>query len=548
MDKRLKDPIYGYIDIPENFIKQIIDTSVFQRLRRVLQTSYAPLYSSAIHNRFVHSIGVFYLGRIVAEQLKNELRIKQLLSEEECEQYAYIYEVACLLHDVGHAPFSHTGENFYKNEEYKSTQLHEMLANEVGTDSFVKDIPVLESEAAAPHELMSCIVGLREFGELLGDQSSREFFSRCITGYRYKDKNKENDIRNCFIMMLNSKVIDVDRLDYLIRDAYITGFETVNLDYVRLLRALTIVYDKEEYKVAYKKDALSIIENVVYAHDAEKKWIQNHPVVLYECYIIQHIISRLNEQLNDGENKLFSPKALSREGITLKEQVHVSLLCDDDVVYLFKNKFSDEISEEFFSREKRRHPVWKSEAEYNAYLNALVSDGQLKETFQDCLKSFIGGNQKDVQRPLVINRELVEELRKEVEKRQKDAEKALAETKDRISKQSIKQQLLGEKNRLSLCEYLVNYATEHDLPDDFVIIKANMFNSTFSKDEVTKVLIVFEQGEEQVIKPIAEVCKTLQAEGTKEEFYYLYYRRSDDNFIREKLDFCENLYFAANSR
>ena len=61
-----------------------------------------------------------------------------------------------------------------------------------------------------------------------------------------------------------------------------------------------------------QKNALSIIENVVYAHDAEKKWIQQHPVVLYEAYIIKHIIRRLYEELNTAESNLFSEEALSQ--------------------------------------------------------------------------------------------------------------------------------------------------------------------------------------------------------------------------------------------
>lgn len=56
-DKRFKDPIYGYIEIDEGLITKVIDTPAFQRLRDVIQTSYAPLYSSAVHNRFVHSLG-----------------------------------------------------------------------------------------------------------------------------------------------------------------------------------------------------------------------------------------------------------------------------------------------------------------------------------------------------------------------------------------------------------------------------------------------------------------------------------------------------------
>ena len=66
MDKKIKDPIYGYVKIPVEYMEEIIDKAELQRLRRILQTSYSPLYSSAIHNRFVHSIGVFHLGSMAA--------------------------------------------------------------------------------------------------------------------------------------------------------------------------------------------------------------------------------------------------------------------------------------------------------------------------------------------------------------------------------------------------------------------------------------------------------------------------------------------------
>ena len=77
--------------------------------------------------------------------------------------------------------------------------------------------------------------------------------------------------------MLNSKVIDVDRLDYLIRDAFVSGFHSVNIDYERLLSNLTIIEnDNKCYELGYKKNAVSVIENVVYSHDSERKWIQTH--------------------------------------------------------------------------------------------------------------------------------------------------------------------------------------------------------------------------------------------------------------------------------
>ncbi len=543
MDKRLKDPIYGYIEIPVEYMTNVIDTAVFQRLRRILQTSYAPLYSSAVHNRFVHSIGVFHLGRIVVKQLKKEILEKGFLPQEKVSNYSQIYQLACLLHDVGHAPFSHTGEGFYKTATYSSGELHRELLELVGSKDLKKDIPIEESRAAAPHEIMSCIVGIKEFGSLLQDCASREFFARCITGYRYLEENKENDIKNCFISMLNSKVIDVDRLDYLIRDAYITGFETVNIDYVRLLGALTIVCHDGRYQIAYRKDALSIIENVVYAHDAEKKWIQNHPVVLYESYLIQHIVKHLSENLDEEKKKLFSMEALSREGVEFKNGIKVSLLCDDDIIYLFKNVFQDETSMEYFERENRRHPVWKSEAEYNAFINEMSKSGIIKERILGCLKSFVGGNQEDMQAPVIINEKLVHKLEEEL----KISENMFATTEDKMSKKSIKEQQKGTRSKLNLCKYLVEYAKQNNFKDDFIIIKANMFNSNFSKDEITKMLIVFSQEDEEIVKTLSDVCKTLKAESIDEEFYYLYYRENDGNKIEAKEEFCHDLYYAVVS-
>lgn len=74
--KRLKDPIYGYINIPGRYSRDIVDTDVFQRLRRIVQTSYAPLYASSVHNRFVHSLGVYHLGEIAANTIVAQVKIK----------------------------------------------------------------------------------------------------------------------------------------------------------------------------------------------------------------------------------------------------------------------------------------------------------------------------------------------------------------------------------------------------------------------------------------------------------------------------------------
>lgn len=89
--KRLKDPIYGYVNIPVQYMTDIIDTACFQRLRRIIQTSYSPLYSSAVHNRFVHSIGVYHLGEIAAGQLTQEIVGKFSIEPSQAEKWKQIF-------------------------------------------------------------------------------------------------------------------------------------------------------------------------------------------------------------------------------------------------------------------------------------------------------------------------------------------------------------------------------------------------------------------------------------------------------------------------
>lgn len=130
--KKFRDPVYGYIEIEENIVHDIIDTATFQRLRNIRQTSYAPLYPSSLHNRFVHSLGVYYLGGLAFEAIERSLKFNaekekkvlgnlQGLFHNDFSRYKALFKLACLLHDVGHAPFSHTGEEFYLNSKCQAT-------------------------------------------------------------------------------------------------------------------------------------------------------------------------------------------------------------------------------------------------------------------------------------------------------------------------------------------------------------------------------------------------------------------------------------------
>lgn len=534
--KRIKDPIYGYIQIPVKYMTDIVDTAAFQRLRRILQTSYSPLYSSAVHNRFVHSMGVYYLGELAVKQLINEISKKTSLSFD-LSATGEIFKLACLLHDVGHAPFSHTGEKFYLGDGHDFSQLHNKLAKVIGSPDFEADIPGDKSQAAASHEIISAIVGLSEYESFFTDTEDKEFFARCITGYQYSNiKSEVNNLKNCFISMLNSKVIDVDKLDYLIRDAYITGFDTVNIDYERLLTAITVAKDGGRYKIAYEKNAVSVIENVIYAHDAERKWIQTHPVVLYETYILQHAMSHLKVKMDGNGKNLFSLEALSIAGQQFDNGICISLLCDDDIIFLMKNMFNTELSQEYFERRQRRHPVWKSEAEYKVFLLNLAKGGTLLDEFEKAMSVTANYLVRSTD-AWVIDDDLIKKLEEERERIYKED----------MDQETRKVQLEDKERILKVMHALQSYADDRQMKCNFVVLMASQFGSGFGKADFTETNVVFQTKEGEKTAKFSDIVSSLKAkEKQRENFFYLFYKRDPDADTEEididNQEICKRLF------
>lgn len=146
--KQFKDPVYGYVEVKSSYIP-IINSAEFQRLRNIRQTGYASLYPSALHNRFVHSLGVFHLGKKainylwsnIEEQLKNN--ITDSCDWHEIEE---TFVLSCLLHDIGHSPFSHTGEDFYNASTIFEKEFHDLIQS----SSFDNDMA--DKGTGKPHE------------------------------------------------------------------------------------------------------------------------------------------------------------------------------------------------------------------------------------------------------------------------------------------------------------------------------------------------------------------------------------------------------------
>ncbi len=512
-NKRFKDPIYGYIEIDASLIMQVVDTAEFQRLRDVIQTSYSPLYSSAVHNRFAHSIGVYYLGKMAAEAFHESIRAKSLQVPENISQYIEVFELACLLHDVGHAPFSHTGEQFYlyKGERVR---LHKTLIQLTGDAQLEKEISD-NAYKAAPHELVSAIVSLNIFCDALPD-AMKSFFVRCITGYKFTQSvDMDRSCMNCLIELLNSKIIDVDKMDYLIRDSYMSGFDTVTIDYVRLLQSICVEEEYGRYKICFDKAAVSVIENVVYAHDAERKWIQNHPSVLYEAYLIENIMQQLIERMLKKEN--LTTEFLLTEGVEIERLGKVRLMGDSDVFYLMKNLNNDIFVEEYYSRKLRKHPMWKTEAEFQAVFQGEESRLVVIEQEFAELKKYLS----TLGLPFIINRQALEAGQAEIRRIEKKIENEMGEELERL-----RATLNTNQSHIAWIKIFERFAicNEDKLDFDFLILYANQFNSGFRKQEFGNIEIIFPE----LKRPckFREVSNVLTAEKSKgERFFFIYYNR-----------------------
>jgi len=298
--KSFMDNIHGYIRIPKIFIKYIIDTLEFQRLRNIDQTGMKVLFPAGKHDRFSHSLGVFHLGSIAVDALlKNFLDNShwKIRSDKTRDVFwaknKLLFLIACLLHDIGHAPFSHSLERFYEFDvdNDRISDLMKLLDIDFGSETGAETTALY---TAKEHERMSSFLLLQRDGiwrkriksildELKGyypkyteeiyeehrvepptinsDELDKDiqFIARMILGVKYVDYHPEMQIRNCFIELLNGN-FDVDKLDYTIRDTVMSGIGNITLDIERLLTSLTIIsktiYIKRNVVIEAKKPVI----------------------------------------------------------------------------------------------------------------------------------------------------------------------------------------------------------------------------------------------------------------------------------------------------
>lgn len=223
------DPIHDFIRVYQTELK-IIDSSIFQRLRRIRQLSGAHFtYPSAQHSRFEHSLGVMHVAGQAAQALKE----KGFLNADKIQEI----RLAALLHDVGHGPFSHLFEEVLQAKKKTS---HEEIGKKI----------ILHSE----------------IGDIL---SAAGFDKKFITKLAFGDSKYR------FVNEIISGSLSADMMDYLQRDGYFTGAEHAKIDHKRIIQSL----DVYKNKLALDKSALYSFESMILSRYQMFKAVYFHKTV-----------------------------------------------------------------------------------------------------------------------------------------------------------------------------------------------------------------------------------------------------------------------------
>ncbi|MGB1474617.1 MAG: HD domain-containing protein [Candidatus Poseidoniaceae archaeon] len=279
-DRVIRDEIHRDIFVPAH-IARLIDTREFQRLRNIQQLATCHyVFPAATHNRFSHSLGAYHLARTLCEHL-SEVQ-PGIISDDDSE----LVSIAALLHDIGHPPFSHLLEtdkvfaNFHSHEDWGKMML-ESEETEIG-------------------------IAIRE---VLGDERT----SRLFALYSGKDEHGGKDIAP-FLKEIVSSQLDVDRMDYMIRDQANSGAQIGGFDSARVIRALRVGDNGHLYAKQWGLPA-----------------IEAYLVTRYHLYnqVYFHKVNQLTQEYLVGA--LSRARELANEGkLTLSEPLH-NMLCNDEL-------------------------------------------------------------------------------------------------------------------------------------------------------------------------------------------------------------------------
>lgn len=234
--KIIKDPVHGYVEVPSELVP-LLDSPPVQRLRYVRQLGFSYLvYPGAHHTRFEHSLGTMHLAGVMAAHL-------QLSGQERL-----LVTSAGLLHDIGHGPFSHAIEPLAQEFSGRSHQDIESLVHREETRR------ILEGRGIDTGEVIGIIQGVHHLSGIIHGE------------------------------------LDVDRMDYLLRDAHYTGAPYGTVDAHRLIRNTTLA----DGSMVLEEPGINAAESLLIARTLMRPAVYYHHVsriaeVMFQEAVMAHV-------------------------------------------------------------------------------------------------------------------------------------------------------------------------------------------------------------------------------------------------------------------
>lgn len=249
----VNDPVYGFVSVPRGLLCELINHPAFQRLSRIRQLGMSALvYPGATHTRWAHSLGAYHLMREAFRSLKEKGVFVFDVEEEGAE-------IAILLHDIGHGPFSHVLEH----------TLIEHLSHEEITRALMRRLN-------------------REFGGALG-----------MAIQIYSDEYPKR-----FLNQLICSQLDTDRLDYLCRDSFYTGVREGNIGAARLIKMLSVADDR----LVVEGKGLYSVENYLMARRLMYWQVYLHKTAVAAEEMLRAALERAKELTRGGVRLFASPQ------------------------------------------------------------------------------------------------------------------------------------------------------------------------------------------------------------------------------------------------
>ncbi|SUB79154.1 HD domain [Segatella buccae] len=251
--KIINDPVFGFIKIPKGILLDIVKHPLMQRLTRIKQNGLASVvYPGAQHTRFQHSIGAYHL---MSEAVLSLQQKGHFIFDSEAEAV----EAAILMHDIGHAPFSHVLEG---------TLIHDISHEEISL--------------------------------MMMEKINREMNGALNLALKiFKDEYPKR-----FLHQLISSQLDMDRLDYLRRDSFFTGVTEGNIGSARIIKMLDVVEDQ----LVVESKGIYSVENYLTSRRLMYWQVYLHKTAVGYEKILVNLLKRAKHLAAEGQEVFASPQ------------------------------------------------------------------------------------------------------------------------------------------------------------------------------------------------------------------------------------------------